>query len=112
MNSYFKTFLALTLALVLCTFTPPVNRVAFAAQTVRGEEPNGFEMALDALVARPLMLGLTLVGSVAFVLSLPFSVPAGSVQEARRKMVVEPAIYTFKRPLGRVDRDCDASCYE
>lgn len=74
------------------------------------ENPSGFEMALDALIARPLMLGVTAIGSVVFVLSLPFSAAAGDVAAARRKMIVEPARCTFNRPLGYTDWDCCTKC--
>jgi hypothetical protein len=42
-------------------------------------------------------------GSVVFVLSLPFSALGGNVGEAADKLVVDPARYTFVRPLGHVE---------
>jgi hypothetical protein len=112
MNIDYKRFLPVILALMLCTSLHPFGRTAFAAPPPPDHDPNGLEMALDALVARPATLVVTLVGTAAFVLTLPFSAPTGNVQEAHRKMMVEPYIYTFKRPLGYTNRDCDASCFE
>jgi hypothetical protein len=37
------------------------------------------------------------------VVALPFTIPSGSVKESAQFMVVEPAEYTFKRPLGEFE---------
>jgi hypothetical protein len=63
------------------------------------DEKGGF-MAGDLLVVRPLGIVATAVGSVIYVISLPFSLAGGNEEEARQKLVVDPATYTFKRPLG------------
>jgi len=51
-------------------------------------------------VARPLGLVATVLGTVVFVASLPFQALAGNVADPARKLVVEPAAFTFVRPLG------------
>jgi len=38
-----------------------------------------------------------------FVVSVPFSALGGNSQEAWNSLVVSPADYTFKRPLGHFD---------
>jgi hypothetical protein len=43
------------------------------------------------------------LGSVAFVVTLPFSIPTKSVDKAAQKLVVDPARYTFVRPLGQIE---------
>jgi hypothetical protein len=58
------------------------------------------DMVLDLLVMRPLGLLATGVGSVVFVVSLPFSLPSGSAGEAACELVSQPLAYTFTRPLG------------
>lgn len=63
------------------------------------DEKAGF-MAGDFLVVRPLGIAATAVGAVLYVLSLPFSLAGGNEEEARQKLVVDPATYTFTRPLG------------
>lgn len=65
-----------------------------------GEPGSGEAMIADALVARPIGLVTTVAGSAVYVVSLPFSLLGGNEKQARQKLVVEPAHYTFKRPLG------------
>jgi hypothetical protein len=78
---------------------PPPAKMP-AGVSARIGSPTGSEMVFDALVARPVGLGSMIVGSAAFVVSLPFSIPSGSVGNAFDKMVKEPTGYTFKRCLG------------
>ena len=63
------------------------------------DEKAGF-MAGDLLVVRPLGIAATAVGAVIYVISLPFSLAGGNEEEARQKLVIDPATYTFSRPLG------------
>ena len=74
---------------------------AFAAYETSVDEPTTESMMGDAIVARPLGLISTVVGSAFFVVSLPFSALGGNTREAAEKMVVAPAKFTFKRPLGQ-----------
>ena len=61
---------------------------------------SGEKMAADLVFLRPAgILALTL-GSLAFVVSVPFSALGGNTKEAYEEMVKKPALYTFKRPLG------------
>jgi hypothetical protein len=63
--------------------------------------PNSEEMFADAVVGRPLgLLGMVL-GTAAFVVSLPFTLASGSTDQAAEKLVGTPTKFTFKRPLGR-----------
>lgn len=55
----------------------------------------------DALIMRPAGLGLTIGGTAAFLVTLPFSIPSQSVENAARGLIVKPGGYTFIRPLGR-----------
>lgn len=64
------------------------------------DEVPALAMIGDALVVRPLGVAATLVGLAAFVVSLPFSALGGNVEEAAQILVLEPAEYTFSRPLG------------
>lgn len=79
-----------------------------AVQPVFADEPlpadrAGGDMTMDLLVARPIGLLGVVVGSVAFVVSLPFTIPSGSVDAAAEELVKKPVRYTFKRPLGGVE---------
>jgi hypothetical protein len=61
--------------------------------------PTGM-MALDLALARPIGLGATVLGTVVFLVGLPFELLAGNVSDPARKLIVEPARFTFTRPLG------------
>jgi hypothetical protein len=60
-------------------------------------------MIVDILAARPIGLVATITGTVVFVVSLPFSALGGNTEEAWDSLVVSPAKYTFRRPLGEYD---------
>lgn len=57
-------------------------------------------MSVDLILVRPLGLVATVCGSVVFLVSSPFSAMGGNIKEAWDRLVVEPAAYTFQRPLG------------
>jgi hypothetical protein len=58
------------------------------------------DMVVDAVVMRPLGLVATVAGTVLTVVALPFTIPSGSVETSARELILRPADYTFKRPLG------------
>lgn len=64
------------------------------------EAPPAFAMIGDLVVARPLLIGATLIGAVAFVVSLPFTALGGNVKEAGQVLVADPAREAFVRCLG------------
>ncbi len=74
-------------------------RVQVAEET-RYREPGAGAMILDGLLVRPVAFVATVIGSVFYVVTLPFSALAGNAGEAGEKMVVAPAEYTFTRCLG------------
>ena len=76
---------------------------ALAGGAIMLDEPSGESMVADFLLLRPLGIAATAVGSVFFVVSVPFSWPTGSLGAAFDKLIAEPAIFTFARPLGKVD---------
>jgi hypothetical protein len=57
-------------------------------------------MTTDLLLVRPLGLVTTVVGSVGFVISLPFTLPTGTYDVTAERFVFQPARNTFVRPLG------------
>lgn len=57
-------------------------------------------MTVDLLLVRPVGIGATILGSVVFVLALPFTAATDDVNYSMEKLVKEPARYTFKRSLG------------
>lgn len=62
--------------------------------------PTAIAMTGDAILARPLLLAGTLVGTGLFVATLPFSALGGNVKEAADTLVVGIAKTTFLRCLG------------
>jgi hypothetical protein len=64
------------------------------------DEPTALAMAGDLLIARPAGAVITALGSVAFVVSLPFSAAGGNVGQAAEHLVIRPAKTTFVRCLG------------
>jgi hypothetical protein len=72
--------------------------ISMAAQV--DENPSGFVMAADLVVARPLGVVLTALGATTYVVTLPFSLIGGNAGEAGKALVVGPARETFVRCLG------------
>lgn len=97
------------------TLAPPAGRAAMAclaallvaptvsAQSAIDAQPNPFAMTGDLLIARPLGLAMTAVGTAAFVVSLPLTALAGSVAESAEALVLGPAEATFVRCLGCIE---------
>lgn len=86
--------------MVLCCTLSFCNlSFADSANTVT-EDPTAIAMAADLVVVRPLMLAVTAVGSVIWVLGLPFSAAGGNVAASADTLVIGPAKTTFVRCLG------------
>jgi len=81
------------LALLLSTITPASAAGDTAATSV----------AVDVVVARPVSLAMTIIGSALFVVSLPVAIPAQGVEKVAHTLVATPAKDTFTRPLGDFD---------
>jgi len=68
----------------------------------QGEQASDAAMVADLIVIRPLGIVATIIGTVFFVVSLPFSIPGGNHEAVLQKLVVNPAKFTFDRPLGEL----------
>lgn len=66
----------------------------------RVEEPGTAAMMADLVVARPVGVVITALGTATFLVSLPFTLAGGNVAESGEKLVVGPAQETFNRCLG------------
>lgn len=64
------------------------------------ETPSAIEMAFDGLIIRPITLVATVLGSVIWVATLPFSLLGGNAGEAAEVLVIAPAEATFLKCLG------------
>lgn len=94
-------------------FTTLIAAAAFAltAMTAQADDRDGIDdapsataMAADLLLVRPLGLAATVVGTGLFIVQLPLSIIMGvPPADPAKKLVVEPAQFTFRRPLGKMD---------
>jgi hypothetical protein len=64
------------------------------------EDPSAMAMTGDLLIARPILLATTVVGSLIYIVSLPLSLAGGNAISAADTLVVGPAKATFMRCLG------------
>jgi len=53
--------------------------------------------ALDLVLARPLGIAAGIAGSAIFVVSLPFTIPSGGVDEAVDMFITKPFHFSFTR---------------
>ncbi|ULQ45217.1 hypothetical protein JN531_008760 [Flagellatimonas centrodinii] len=67
------------------------------------DSPSAAAMVADLVVVRPLSLVATVLGTGFFVVQLPLAAIQLDVETPARKLVLEPARYTFVRELGRID---------
>lgn len=52
---------------------------------------------MDLLIARPLGIAAGIVGTGFFILSLPFTVPTGGVDDAAQMFIIKPFRFSFGR---------------
>ncbi len=89
-----------TVALIMCLFAP-------SALAASKDETDGSAIAMvfDFVFVRPVGIVATIFGCATFVVSLPFTALGGNVGEAAQKLVVDPVLFTFNRPLGSLVED-------
>lgn len=101
-----KLFRTTAAALALTTGLLTLPAQAEEVQTGSGDPaydiqtPKAYAMLGDLIIARPLLIGATAIGAVAFVVSLPFTALGGNVKEAGQALVADPAREAFARCLG------------
>lgn len=88
-----------TMMTAICLFMMSLSTNVSMASTIE-ERPSGAEMVADVILVRPLMLIATMVGTGAYVVSLPATLLGGNSEEAGKKLVVTPFKATFLRCLG------------
>ncbi|RJG12504.1 multidrug transporter [Pseudomonas cavernicola] len=111
MNLFRST--AVVLALTTGLLALPAQAEMVYQQNASGDPlytadaPPAYSMIGDLLIARPLLIGATAIGVVAFVVSLPFTALGGNVGEAAQELVAVPGKEAFVRCLG-----CTTSGYK
>ena len=98
-RKHISWFLAAMLALSNMLFNPAAMAGTYDNTD---DSPSGGAMLADTFLVRPLMLAGTVVGVATVIVTLPFSALGGNVDEAGNMLVMEPAKYTFDRPLGEL----------
>lgn len=82
---------------------PVVSSFAVSADTALSTEEEGPSLGAvcaDMAIVRPLGAASTVLGLFGYVVSLPFSIPGDNNDAVWDRLVVDPAEYTFKRPIG------------
>ena len=101
-RSRMRSGVALLMVVLFLCATSLVHAAA-DSYTARTEDVSAETIIVDGLLLRPGGLVATVVGTAVFVVTLPFSIPTKSVDKAAQKLIVDPAKYTFVRPLGQVE---------
>ena len=91
-----STAFFLIVALLFVTFGSP----AMASVDFEKQDPSAGAMIADFVLVRPFAIVGLVVGSVFFVIALPFSAIGGNIKASAKSLVVKPAKYSFVRPLG------------
>jgi hypothetical protein len=81
-------------------FIPFGSPIMAQGQCLDEDTDPHMRMVGDILLIRPLGIVATVVGGALFVVSLPFSALGGNTEDVYQTMVVEPAKFTFTRPIG------------
>jgi hypothetical protein len=81
----------------LCVILIGLGSITPASAT---DGDHGGAIIADVVIARPLGLAATVLGTAFFILALPVALPSKSVNKAADALVVTPAKATFTRPLG------------
>lgn len=89
-----KIIFAVVVSLMLCisSVTP-----AFADGH---NEPSASAIIFDSVLVKPLGVATIAIGIGAFVATLPFTLPSRSLGVAGKKLIKEPFVFTFLRPVG------------
>ncbi len=95
-----RSLVFVMVAFLVCTTT---GFSALAQEKEYEKDATMEGIIVDFVFLRPMGIVSTALGTVFFFASLPFSVPTGSLGVAFKKLVAEPAIFTFARPLGDVN---------
>ena len=65
--------------------------------------PTAELMAADLIVMRPLGLVGTVLGTGIYIVALPFNALTLNFKDPARRLILEPAQYTFTRKLGDLE---------
>ncbi|MCD5992328.1 multidrug transporter [Pseudomonas sp. CDFA 602] len=97
-----------TLAATLALFVGLEALPAFAASIPAGsgnpvytiQNPPAYAMIGDLVIARPLLIAATIIGTGLFVIAAPFAAAGGNLGATGKALVVDPGKAAFVRCLG------------
>jgi hypothetical protein len=92
------------LSLIVCLVIGGLCSAGWAADKLRRDDPitQGWSL-VDLLVARPLGIAAGIGGSAVFVVTLPFTLPSGSVGDAADMFIAQPFQFSFLREVPDPD---------
>ncbi|MCK9744641.1 multidrug transporter [Pseudomonas syringae] len=99
-------FRILAAALALFIGLQALSAVAADVTTGSGDpvytiqNPPAFAMIGDLLIARPLLIAATVIGTGLFVIAAPFAAAGGNLGATGKALVVDPGKAAFVRCLG------------
>lgn len=76
---------------------------AQAFDQVIDDTPSAEAMTFDLFIVRPLSLAGTIVGTAVYVVALPVNLLTFNLADPARRLIIEPAKFTFVRDLGDLD---------
>jgi hypothetical protein len=76
---------------------------ASAYDQVIDETPSAEAMTFDLFIVRPLSLAGTIVGTAVYFVALPINLLTFNFVDPARRLIIEPAKFTFVRDLGDLD---------
>jgi hypothetical protein len=87
-------FVLIAVSLILMS----LYTVGWAEEKWAADDPvtNEWTMA-DLFIARPLGIAAGILGTGVFILSLPFSIPTGGVNEVAEIFIIKPFQFSFER---------------
>ena len=77
--------------------------LSMATPCMAQDDDDGVLVMADVVLVRPACFVSTVVGSVFFVLALPFAAMSKSIKKTANTLVVKPAKATFTRPVGDME---------
>ncbi len=99
MSRSVRCLLVLTLIFGLVA-VPLAGAIEKEEDIPKEENRSAGAMAFDLVLIRPFGIIATVLGSAFFIVSVPFAATGGNTMAAYDQMVIKPAQFTFKRPLG------------
>ncbi len=91
---------SMILFVVVCVAVVSISVPSMAREKYEQEEIGAGRMVADFFFIRPFGVAATIFGSAVFIVALPFSAVAGNAEQTYEKLVLDPAKFTFERPLG------------